>query len=499
MKKVLFGLFIIALVIPRIERIRSPNIQIEDPNYIYGAFLILKGQIPFHDFAQPNPPLLEAILSYLYRIFGVSHRIPEILSGFAFLLSAILIYLLASNWISIRAGVLAAILYSGHFLLFRYHLFERETFATLAVLCGLYFISKETLPGAFICGLLLGVGYACKQTALIPFLAVMIVILCIQRHVRMSLYATFGFVLFLGFLTATYTFFFGDAYMRQTFWFHLIKGFVAPWHVKATWSLSGLGYLVPLSIAGLPFMKWTKRDPAWLLLALVSTDLIFFWFVSGAFWPHYLLSTLPPLAILSGAALDRWSDIIIHRSRLSVLSHCFVLTGVAITIAFFLIVPGAMIGKGAAEHYGFSGTPRKIVSECATFIRDHTSPDDVIIAEPFIALEAQRQMLVKFYDNWGLILWMNQMLDQGTYFHRVKELSKQKFGDIRKYSQQFWMPLVDTAFAQKTIAAIQPNYELPLSDDVLAREGFTKGFSRDFITGNTIQNFTVWIRDSSLK
>ena len=52
----LWIIFPILLILPRLIRFFSPMVQIEDPNYIYGAFLVFKGLIPFHEFAQPNPP-----------------------------------------------------------------------------------------------------------------------------------------------------------------------------------------------------------------------------------------------------------------------------------------------------------------------------------------------------------------------------------------------------------------------------------------------------------
>ena len=172
------------------------------------------------------------------------------------------------------------------------------------------------------------------------------------------------------------------------------------------------------------------------------------------------------------------------RSRLTIRLQ-WVTTLIAVT-AFLIADPGLLVGIGAVTQYGFSGTPRTMVTDCARHIRAHTRPDDLIISDPFIALVSERIKVVRFKDNWGLIIWMNRMIDKGAYRDAVKALSKRSFGDVRAWSQQFWMPLVQTAFASGKVGAVVPNYELPLPGSMLEKCGLRKTFKNRF--------YIVWTR-----
>jgi Dolichyl-phosphate-mannose-protein mannosyltransferase len=482
-------LLVIGIMLPRIIRMGYPSVQIEDPNYIYGAYLMTLGQQPFLDFAQPNPPFLEGILAGLYLLFGVSHRVPEAVTALAYILTAILIARIGTRWFSRSAGRWAAGLYSIHFLLFRYHLFEREVFATLAAAAALDLLMRKSRPVtlAVMAGVVFGVGFACKQTALIPFLAVCAILFVFHRKIRSALGFFAGFTGCVLVQTGLYSLMYGGQFLRQTFWFHFIKGSVAPWQIKAGWTLAGLGYLVPLLCGAVFLFRKKLNSPEWIPAAMISADIVFFWFVSGAFWPHYLLSTLLPLALLSGWAVDTWigSDHVysVVRKRLS-------LAGAALVFAVMLLVqPASLIGKGAADNYGFSGTPREDVAECAATIRQHTASSDLVISDPFIALESHREKVVKFKDNWGLILWMNEMIESGKYREGLKNLGQSSFADVRKTSQNYWMPMVEKALRENKVGAIQPNYELPVQPDNLTRLGFKKGISKG--------QYDIWIRNQA--
>lgn len=475
-------LFGCLLVVPRLLRFLWPQVQVEDPNYIYGAFLLTKGLIPFAEFAQVNPPLLESIMAVLYRIFGVSYRIPEALSMIAYIISSLLVFSIGNRVMNRTAGVVASLAYAWHFLLFRYHVFERETFATLGILLGIDFLTrKKTNPWTpVVAGMIMGFGFMAKQTALIPFAAIVAYMALCRWEWKRSLLLCLGFGAFTGLMSLGYTLAFGKIYWDQIFWFHWIKGFVAPWYIKAFWSLGAIGYLLPLSIAGFAALKNIRTDWTWAWPVLITADLVFFWIVSGAFWPHYLLSTIPFLALMAGAAAGLISKT--HKHRMIVMMFLFAVGIAAIQIHD----PAVLIGKGAADNFGFSGIPRQDVETAAQTIRDNTSESDLIISDPFIALESQRIKVVRFKDNWGLILWMNRMMDEGKYQQAVKELSKKRFGEVRRQSHMYWMPLIDTAFAENKVGAVQPNYELPLNPARLQHESLKLRLQNE--------HYTIWTR-----
>ncbi|MGB3976223.1 MAG: hypothetical protein WBM27_07465, partial [bacterium] len=152
-----------------------------------------------------------------------------------------------------------------------------------------------------------------------------------------------------------------------------------------------------------------------------------------------------------------------------------------------LYLPKGLVGTGSTEHYGFSGISRTEISEVGKAIRDNTAEDDWIISDPFIGLEAQRIKVVRFKDNWGLILWMQQMMERGEYRDAVRTLSKLPFGEIRMKSHRYWMPLVETAFAMNKVGAVQPNYELPLDDAFLLSKNMHIVYQSD--------HYTIWAKE----
>lgn len=502
-RKTSWILFWILLIVPRVLRIIAPDVQIEDPVYIYNGFLIMKGLVPFAEFAQVNPPLLETLLAQLYTVFGVSYRIPEILSAGAFLLSAVLILRLGTRLSDRTTGMAAALLYSWHFLVFRYHVFERETFMTLAVLTGIDVLlqAEDRNLRPFLSGLMMGIGFACKQTALIPFLAVAGVTALLQRRWKQTALLCIGFGLFTGLLTLSYSMVFGRMFMDQIFWFHWIKGYVAPWNVKALWIGAELGFILPLMIAGLGTLRHPARDANWIWPAMITADLVFFWFISGTIWPHNLLSMLPAAALLAGRIVSAIVALACQPKTATQASgdtgmetKCFSRNRSAVSLAILAAcvaavqagLPGSLFGSGSTQHFGFSGTPRREVADATRAIRDHTKESDLIISDSFIGLEARRIKVVRDKETWGLILWMQRMMERGEYREAVSKLSKQPFGEILLKSHQYWMPLIETAFASGEVGAVQPNYELPLDGTQLVAAGMRIVYQSPY--------YTIWAR-----
>ncbi|MBN1550478.1 glycosyltransferase family 39 protein [bacterium] len=483
-------LAVLILSAPRLARLMSPAVHIEDPNYIYGAFLITLGQQPFLQFAQPNPPLLESFLALFYMIFGVSYRIPEMLTALAYIGTGIVIYRMGSRWFSPIAGLWAAVFYSFHFLLFRYHLFEREVFATLAVALAVdrIMMPSEDRRQEWVAGAFLGLGFVCKQTALVPFAVLTGMLVLFHRRWRSALWLIIGFLGVFAITSVGYTYLYGIHYWRQTLWFHFIKGTVAPWQEKSILTVWALGYLIPFLAGSIYVFLKPLRSFEWILAGLFAADIVFFWFVTGAFWPHYLLSTIFPATLLAGGVIHSWINAFKngpYQKYRAVVS--FVLTLVTATV-MGVLAPGSLLGTNVAEAYGFDGIPRKEIDRCSAFIKEHTLPGELIISDPFIALVSERAKVVKFKDNWGLIMKMYRLIDEGRYWEGIKEMSTQNFGDVRFASQKEWEPMILEALTTDKVGAIQPNYELPLPPDRMRQFGFKQGYRSLY--------YEIWIRDN---
>jgi hypothetical protein len=464
------GILVFLVVLPRVLRLAAPNIHIETPQYVYNAFLLTKGMVPFANFEQIHPPLLEMILAGLYFLFGATVRIPEILSALAHVATALILYRLATRFHSRHAGFVSAILYSWHFLLFRYHLFARETFSTLAILAGIAMMSRKKsdqwslLTG----GLLIGLAVAFEQSAIVAAIALILFLLLFRHNIRRAAMVCLGAGALTAVITGGYSLIFGGNYVNTVFVRYFVDGHFADWRLKALWTISEIRYLIPPAIAAIVFMKHPKSDDNWLGTTLVGVHLIYFWFVFADFHIHHLLVVLPFFSVLAGITtaelynyvkivvfsgrdhdITGGADINLRRKRIGLSLAILILA----TGMYFLLLPE--LPAGATRKHGFYGVPRSDVHEAAGTIRDNTSTNDMIIADPVIALEAQRINLLR---------------------HRVV---------------RYHIPLIETGFFRDEIGAFQQDYFLFLRDDYLLMQ--------DMVIGLSNEHYTIWIRSGGVQ
>ncbi len=464
------AIMVFLVVLPRIVRLIAPDVHVENPEYIYNPFPLLNGMVPFADFEQFHTPLLEMIMAGLYFLFGVSLRTPEIISALAHIATALIVYQLGTRFHSRCVGYVSAILYSWHHLLFRYHLFARETFSTFAILAGIAVVTRKTTDkwSMLTGGLLIGLAAAFELSATVSAVALILFLLLFRHKFRHAAMVCLGFAALTAVITTGYTLIFGGNYLNIVFAQYFTQGHFAHWQLKSLWTISEIRYLIPPAIAALAFLKHPKSDDNWLGITLVGVHLIFFWFLFADFHIHHLLVVLPFLSILSGITavelnnfvktvvskesnrdIQGEADIEWRRKRIGLsLTILIFVTG-----AYYLLLPE--LPAGATRGHGFYGIPRKDITEAAIVIQGNTSENDMIIADPVIALAAQRINLLKH--------------------------------DVARYH----IPLIETSFYRREIGAVQQDFLLFLHDDYLLMQDMMIGLAND--------HYTIWIRSGGVQ
>ncbi|NQU11447.1 glycosyltransferase family 39 protein, partial [bacterium] len=125
-------LAVVIAVGPRVARLFSPQVWMEDAASLYHGFSIGAGQQPFLDSINGHPPSIETLLAGLYALFGTSYRVAEITSAVVMIVTALLLYDLGRRLTNRWIGLVGVATFSLSPLLVRYHVYEREVF-TVAI------------------------------------------------------------------------------------------------------------------------------------------------------------------------------------------------------------------------------------------------------------------------------------------------------------------------------------------------------------------------------
>src|ERR1700735_1811256 len=137
---------IVVLLVPRIVRMLYPQIWVEDDFYLESAWLVSVGMRPYLDFIQPHMPLLEWIAAGYLKLFGASHLSIEFLNEAGIFATSLLTYALPRRGAGGAAANAASILYAYGSLVFRYHVYERESFVAPLLILGALVTLDDAMP-----------------------------------------------------------------------------------------------------------------------------------------------------------------------------------------------------------------------------------------------------------------------------------------------------------------------------------------------------------------
>lgn len=457
-----WGLWLVlalGLVAPRMVRMAAPLVHYEDDNYLYSAYLIHRGEQPYRDFVQANPPLLEQFAAPFFTLFGPTHRVGEGLTAAALLATALALWRIGGGLYADRSGAVAAVLYSWMPLVFRYHLFEREVYSLCASACGAALALGVTRPGRgrlLAAGVVCGLAFHCKQVGLFPGLALVVYLLGRSGIGPASWAALGALVSGAGLLGLDYLWY-GPDLLLQSFALHLIKGAPLPFDVRVVRLLEEIGPFVPLALLG----AWIRRKEASTLFLLlwVALELAFMLVLSSTFWPHYMIPLLGPLVVLSGGALA-------SGRRSAVVALVAALAGL-----------GLQASGAPARRLGFSGLDRLELAQAAAQIQKLVPPDSrELLCPPILALEADRIKRFNYIDTLGFTRQLQAAYREGRLRGLLAGRPQDSFSGTLGRANATWLPEALEALQTHRIQAVVPEGELPIRPAALVSFGYAPVF-----------------------
>jgi len=484
------------LAAPRILRMLYPEIWVEDDFYLESAWLVSVGMRPYIDFIQPHMPLLEWIAAGYLKLFGASHLSIEFLNEAAIFATSLLTYALARRVAGRPAAIAASILYAYGSLVFRYHVYERESFVAPLLILGALVTLDDAMPPIRQAAILAGIFFlacAIKLTAAIAFPVMLVFIAVAYRRILSAVVSGVIFTLALAAFSAILYRLYGSEFIFQTFVFHFLKGRDTAGDI-ATYPRMILDLLVPLFVLGC-WQIYAERlfnRGLLLVLAIVAAEYAFYGVLSPTAWGHNYLEPIPFIAIVAGVGAIALVEAIRTRpQRWNLLA-----AGVAlIVISLVWIAPLINENWLHGAVYGFGFVPRAEISQLADALRAASKPDDDVIAPSFVCFEAGRRELIRYPETYGVYREAKAEYDRDGFFAARRRLGAADFFQLISDTRHFWTDQMRDAIASGKVSAVISDSPIQLLPLVLVPE--------DFLTANgfrptlTTDHFTLWTRTAA--
>ena len=493
---------IVALLIPRVVRTLYPEVWVEDDFYLESAWLVSVGMRPYLDFVQPHMPLLEWIAGCYLKLFGASHLSIEILNEAAIFATSILTYSLARRAAGRPAAIVASILYAYNSLVFRYHVYERESFIAPLIILGAIVALDDTMPAinqAAILAMVFFVACAIKLTAVIPFAVMLAFIAVAYRRIAGAIVSGAIFALAIAAFSVILCRLYGNEFIFQTFVFHFLKGRDTADGI-AVYPRIILDVLAPLFVLGCWRLIADRifNRAVMLVLAIVAAEYAFYGVLSPTAWPHNYLEPIPFIAIVAGigatALVRAIEDLIAGEQK----PHQWkLLAGGAALIAIFLIWITPLVNenwvRGAV--YGFGFVPRAEISQLADALRAVSHAGDDVIAPSFICFEAGRRELIRYPETYGVYREAKAEYERDGFFAARRRLGAADFFQLIEDTRHFWIEQMRDAIVSGKVTAVISDSSIQLLPLVLVPEDFLS--SNGFRAVLTTENFKLWSRTSA--
>jgi hypothetical protein len=484
---------VIVLLIPRVIRMLYSEVWVEDDFYLESAWLVSVGMRPYLDFVQPHMPLLEWIAGCYLKLFGASHQSIEILNEAAIFAASILTWSLARRVAGRPTAIAASILYAYSSLVFRYHVYERESFVAPLLILGAIVTLDDTRPAmrqAAILAAIFFLACAIKLTSVIPFPVMLIFIAVVYRRITAAIASGVIFTLALASFSAFLYRLYGSEFFFQTFVFHFLKGHDTAADIAAYPGMI-LDILVPLFVLGCwrIFADRIFSPGVILVLAIVAAEYAFYGVLSPTAWGHNYLEPLPFIAIVAAIG----AIALIEAARDASQRWQFLAAGAAlIVVSLIWIAPIVNENWLHGVVYGFGFVPRAEISQLADALRAASQPGDDVIAPSFVCFEAGRRELIRYPETYGVYREAKAEYDANGFFAARSRLGSADFFQLISDTRHYWTTQMRDAIASGKVSAVisdSPIQLLPLvlvPEDYLASNGFRPTLTTD--------HFTLWTR-----
>jgi hypothetical protein len=182
-----------------------------------------------------------------------------------------------------------------------------------------------------------------------------------------------------------------------------------------------------------------------MLLCAVSVLAFFIWF-SPTLWPHNAVSLLLPCAWFAGQG---WFTLQIFLGRTK-----SVLLFVTLALACVSAVLAVRDQWSREWYFGLRQISRSEIATVAETVREHTAPDEKIIAPAAICVEAKRQNLIHYRELEGLLRGLHKAREAGAVKEFLKSAGQADFHEIRRVAARALGPELDSAVRHGHAAAV---------------------------------------------
>jgi hypothetical protein len=464
--KAYFLILVVVLLVPRIARILYPEIWLESEPYLNSAFLLSKGFKPYVEFSQAHFPLPESILSILFVTFGPTLRTVEIFTQLLIFLSSLLIFQIGKLSKGTLTGVIAAIIFASSYVIFRYHIFEREIYVTAVMLLCVYVLFRnhefgDRLPALL--AVLVVLGLLCKLTAIAYVPAIVI-----------YLYASFGKKSTVRFIFITSSIFilviicfylvYGKSFLIQVFLFRMLHGFT---RLVRKWPLFAevLDLNLVLGLPGLLILLKDRTRKSLMIIALFASTFVFDFVLNPTFWPHNGIEMLPWLSIAGGALVQEIVQVtksMIEKRPFVLKRSLFVYLGLPLLLWVFVF-------PVQISDWGFGFRQRVELNRIASFIESQTLEDEVILTPPIFPFLAKRVEIVPYTEIAGTMIDLEAKVKKYGLLETIRRTPKLRFEDGMINSQKIWLPEVLKKIHERRLKI------------VINPSPFDKGYLTDFV------------------
>jgi len=478
------------LALPRVVRILYPAMWVEDSYYLYAGNLISQGVMPYAGFVHTQYPGVEFLLALTYKILGPSTATAEWLTQTFAWMTSLLVLILGARLKNRKTGLLAAWLFACHSLLFRYHLCEREVFAMAPAAGLLWMVFDQPLRGRRMAGftLLACVGLSFKLTFVMPCLATVLYLVWCGRK-RDAWIASLLSVGCLCGMTLLLLLLFGKPFLWQAILYHFAKG--ANVHnllqrlnvprLCLDWALALGGpaaFFLSFSALGPPDPS-RKLPIAWLI-----PEGVLFTALSPDLWPHNYISVLPSLCLLSALWLNRVSKRDFWKGDGRLLYHKGLLCALPLVLLFTLVPwRNHQWTRGSILGFGFLSRAESEAME--GIIQENTSPQQKILVPEYLALNAQRRLLLDDrLEAVGTIQRFRDLAKQEGLLTACQRMSKEDFWVQTEAGQSFWRPEAVDKILAGQIPVVIPFLHAKFREELFIDAGYA---AKDFTW------YRVWI------
>lgn len=305
-----FGFVIFLLVRMKVHHSSLEN---DEGHYAYAASQILQGNYLYKNVHLNKPPGIVLIYALAFKLFGESSFAIKLIGTVSILFSSIFVFFISKKMYKLKAAIFSTLLFllsfSSPFIQSANS--NSEIFMMVfLLLSAVILLQKISLKNLLFSGLVVGVGFVIKQSALGNWAAVVVWLLFFEKKefIKKFIFFTLGFLIPVGLVIFYYA---KNSLLSELWWSNVtfnygyvnqnpiwIRWIIFPYEIilenPAVW-LFGLFSVILLFLKKIK----TKKPRLLYLMSLYFLFPLVLIQLTGFGWAHYYIQLTPFLVILS--------------------------------------------------------------------------------------------------------------------------------------------------------------------------------------------------------